>query len=181
MPSLRLRVRCTPASRSPPPFHSFDHQLTSECVHTGTESVNSNPEQLLSQLPALLAMARPEHMPTIAVRAQPACAVSSCSVVIFYRVCEQYLFRFLHDVSANSQVNMMTTSNLAVVFGPIFARPEVDTIETSLNSPLVNMCIKLMIEVREPRLLAPLMYGRELTWRMDNQNCATLLGNSSST
>ena len=99
------------------------------------------------------------------------------------RLCvrEQYLFRFLHDVSANSQVNMMTTSNLAVVFGPIFARPEVDTIETSLNSPLVNMCIKLMIEVREPRLLAPLMYGRELTWRMDNQNCATLLGNSSST
>jgi hypothetical protein len=41
----------------------------------------------------------------------------------------------------------MTASNLAIVFGPILARPEVDTIETSLYSPLVNVCVKLMIEV----------------------------------
>lgn len=36
----------------------------------------------------------------------------------------QFILKYLHQVAANSSVNLMTTQNLAVVFGPCFIRSE---------------------------------------------------------
>lgn len=41
----------------------------------------------------------------------------------------------------------MTPSNIAIVFGPTLMRPEVETMETTLNSPLVNHTVQRLIEV----------------------------------
>lgn len=56
--------------------------------------------------------------------------------------------RFLvNEVSTHSEVNKMTPSNIAIVFGPTLLRPKVETIETSLSSPLVNHAIERIIIV----------------------------------
>lgn len=41
----------------------------------------------------------------------------------------------------------MTPSNLSIVFGPTLMRPEVETMETTLNSPLVNHAVERIIDV----------------------------------
>ena len=51
------------------------------------------------------------------------------------------------EVCTHSAVNKMTPSNLAIVFGPTLMRPEVETMDTTLNSPLVNHGIERIIEV----------------------------------
>jgi len=56
------------------------------------------------------------------------------------------LMRFLGKVSANSAVNKMNTTNLSIVFGPTLLRPETETIETTLNSPIVNGIVQRIIE-----------------------------------
>lgn len=58
-----------------------------------------------------------------------------------------YLVRFLHMVSTKSAVNKMNTTNLSIVFGPTLLRPETETIETTLNSPIVNGIVQRIIEV----------------------------------
>ena len=37
---------------------------------------------------------------------------------------------------------------MAIVFGPTLMRPETETLETTLDSPLVNHTIQRIIEVR---------------------------------
>lgn len=60
-----------------------------------------------------------------------------------------YLVRFLYKVSTKSAVNKMNTTNLSIVFGPTLLRPETETIETTLNSPIVNGIVQRIIENHE--------------------------------
>jgi hypothetical protein len=41
----------------------------------------------------------------------------------------------------------MTASNIAIVFGPNLIRPEIETLETALNCPIVNHVIQRLVEV----------------------------------
>jgi len=59
----------------------------------------------------------------------------------------KYLMDFLiKEVSIHFDVNKMTPSNLAIVFGPTLMRPKIETMETTLNSPLVNHSVQRIIE-----------------------------------
>ena len=51
------------------------------------------------------------------------------------------------EVITQSDVNKMTGRNTAIVFGPALMRPEIETVETTLNSPMVNLCVQRIIEV----------------------------------
>lgn len=41
----------------------------------------------------------------------------------------------------------MSESNVAIVFGPTLIRPKIETITTTLNSPIVNSAVQFFIEV----------------------------------
>ena len=41
---------------------------------------------------------------------------------------------------------MMGASNLAIVFGPSMLRPRIESIESSLNCPVINRAVQLIIE-----------------------------------
>jgi len=58
----------------------------------------------------------------------------------------EYLIRFLRKLCDNSSVNRMSESNVAIVFGPTLIRAKVETIETTLNSPIVNSAIQALLE-----------------------------------
>ena len=58
-----------------------------------------------------------------------------------------YLMRFLSKLCENSTVNKMSASNASIVFGPTLIRARVETIETTLNSPIVNSAVQVLIEV----------------------------------
>lgn len=65
------------------------------------------------------------------------------------RVCDwviQYLVRFLSKVASHKEQNMMGASNLAIVFGPSMLRPRIESIESSLNCPVINRAVQLIIE-----------------------------------
>jgi len=57
-----------------------------------------------------------------------------------------YLMRFLSKLCENSTVNKMSASNASIVFGPTLIRARVETIETTLNSPIVNSAVQVLIE-----------------------------------
>jgi len=58
------------------------------------------------------------------------------------------LMEFLvREVCVHSAVNKMTPSNLSIVFGPTLMRPEKETMETTLNSPLVNNIVQCILEL----------------------------------
>ncbi|GAM23225.1 hypothetical protein SAMD00019534_064000 [Acytostelium subglobosum LB1] len=57
----------------------------------------------------------------------------------------QMLLLFLRFIGQNSDVNKMTYSNLAIVFGPNLVKPVQQTIETSLKIPLINNVITMML------------------------------------
>lgn len=59
----------------------------------------------------------------------------------------KYLIGFLGRVIKNSAINKMTASNVAIVFGPSMLRPQVDTMNTALNSPFVNQALLYILEV----------------------------------
>lgn len=58
----------------------------------------------------------------------------------------KYLIEFLTSVCKHSEVNKMTESNIAIVFGPTLLRPEEESLESSLNSPLVNQTIHRFLD-----------------------------------
>ena len=60
------------------------------------------------------------------------------------KVLVEFLVR---EVCVHSGVNKMTPSNLSIVFGPTLMRPEKETMETTLNSPLVNNVVQCILEV----------------------------------
>ena len=43
----------------------------------------------------------------------------------------------------------MSESNIAIVFGPTLLRPRKETMETTLDSPLVNQAVQRLIEVKK--------------------------------
>lgn len=60
----------------------------------------------------------------------------------------KYLMNFLvKEVQVQSHLNKMTPTNLSIVFGPTLMRPEKETMETTLNSPLINHIVQRIIEV----------------------------------
>ena len=96
-----------------------------------------------------------------------------------WRCDKQYLIAFLALVCENSQVNKMTPSNLAIVFGPTLMRPKTETIESTLNSPLVNHVFQRFIEVCLPLLISPLFASLSDGFRRDRtifrpSTCETL-------
>jgi len=58
----------------------------------------------------------------------------------------EYIIRFLSTLCKNAAVNKMTASNIAIVFGPNLLRPEVESLETALNCPIVNHVIQRFVE-----------------------------------
>eukprot|EP01094_Clydonella_sp_ATCC50884_P019822 TRINITY_DN3965_c0_g1_i2.p1 TRINITY_DN3965_c0_g1~~TRINITY_DN3965_c0_g1_i2.p1 ORF type:complete len:802 (+),score=244.61 TRINITY_DN3965_c0_g1_i2:129-2534(+) len=104
----------------PEPLMGWDdtfHKLVKLRESTGQDDV-----QALKGIPSIIEDVKPLYLPTI-----------------------RHLLKFLFEVSKHSDQNMMTASNLSIVFGPVLARPKIDTIETSLRSPLANQIVMLMI------------------------------------
>eukprot|EP01102_Stenamoeba_stenopodia_P021457 TRINITY_DN8645_c0_g4_i1.p1 TRINITY_DN8645_c0_g4~~TRINITY_DN8645_c0_g4_i1.p1 ORF type:complete len:838 (-),score=256.72 TRINITY_DN8645_c0_g4_i1:134-2569(-) len=56
------------------------------------------------------------------------------------------LIGFLRKVAEQSESNKMTPFNLAIVFGPAILRPPMDTIEGTLDIPIVNNILQILIE-----------------------------------
>jgi len=56
------------------------------------------------------------------------------------------LFAFLNKVAARSEVNKMTSQNLAIVFSQILLRPKIETIELLRHAPKVAKVLKVIIE-----------------------------------
>jgi len=87
----------------------------------------------------------------------------------------KYLIRFLQEVEAQSHVNKMTVSNLAIVFGPNLIRAKVETVQCALEMPLLQGIVQILIEHSETvwgiepppsarcsRPLSTLFVGRDL-------------------
>ena len=47
----------------------------------------------------------------------------------------------------------MSSSNAPIVFGPTLLRPEKETMESTLNSPLVNQAIQRFIDVSSKEIV----------------------------
>jgi len=62
-----------------------------------------------------------------------------------------HLIQFLCKVSACSEENKMTTSNLSIVFGPTCLWPKENSLESAMDMPYVNSVVQLMIE--DPSLI----------------------------
>jgi len=58
----------------------------------------------------------------------------------------KYLVQFLQDIEEHSDVNKMTVSNLAIVFGPNILRPAIESVQTALEMPLAQGVVQLLIE-----------------------------------
>eukprot|EP01102_Stenamoeba_stenopodia_P022646 TRINITY_DN9523_c0_g2_i2.p1 TRINITY_DN9523_c0_g2~~TRINITY_DN9523_c0_g2_i2.p1 ORF type:complete len:516 (+),score=110.47 TRINITY_DN9523_c0_g2_i2:570-2117(+) len=58
----------------------------------------------------------------------------------------EILLLFFAKVAQHSNQNKLSSSHLAVVFGPILLRPEVETIESANNTPKVVAVTKFMID-----------------------------------
>jgi hypothetical protein len=59
----------------------------------------------------------------------------------------QYLLAFLHRVSSRSHINKMSSSNLALIFGPNLLRPKAETAEALVQqTPKINQILEFLIE-----------------------------------
>ena len=58
----------------------------------------------------------------------------------------KYLLSFLQDLSKYSKYTKMTSSNLALVLVPNVVRPEKDTVDTAMQSPIVQRIFEYLIE-----------------------------------
>lgn len=58
----------------------------------------------------------------------------------------EFLMDFFRDVAAKQSVNMMSSANLAMCFGPNIISPAEHTIETTLSIPKTNQAITKMID-----------------------------------
>jgi len=60
------------------------------------------------------------------------------------------LILFLGSIAENSDVNMMTAYNLAIVFAPNILRPKPDTLDQSIyEQPVITNLVKILIEEYE--------------------------------
>lgn len=53
---------------------------------------------------------------------------------------------FLHRVSAQNQLNLMTVSNLGVIFGPTLMRSQEETVAAMMNIKFQNIVVEILIE-----------------------------------
>ncbi|TRY99637.1 hypothetical protein DNTS_004828 [Danionella cerebrum] len=56
------------------------------------------------------------------------------------------LIKHLHVVSTHSQTNLMTVSNLGVIFGPTLMRSQEETVAAMMNIKFQNIVVELLIE-----------------------------------
>ncbi|XP_059382319.1 rho GTPase-activating protein 42-like [Carassius carassius] len=56
------------------------------------------------------------------------------------------LIKHLHVVSTHSQKNMMTVSNLGVIFGPTLMRSQEETVAAMMNIKFQNIVVEILIE-----------------------------------
>lgn len=56
------------------------------------------------------------------------------------------LIRHLHKVAANAKVNLMTPSNLGVIFGPNLLRPKEETVASIMDIKFCNEVVEILIE-----------------------------------
>eukprot|EP00026_Physarum_polycephalum_P005224 Phypoly_transcript_05255.p1 GENE.Phypoly_transcript_05255~~Phypoly_transcript_05255.p1 ORF type:complete len:563 (+),score=75.83 Phypoly_transcript_05255:228-1916(+) len=85
-------------------------------------SAISNEKEMMNQLKMVMVVLPPAHISIL-----------------------KLLLPSLKKFSENSKVNMMTTSNLAIVFGPSLIRPQVDSFETVLHTVNINALTTLLI------------------------------------
>jgi len=57
-----------------------------------------------------------------------------------------FVLEFLKEVNAHSEKNKMKVNALAAIFGSILMRPKIETLESSIHIPLVNLITQVMIE-----------------------------------
>lgn len=58
----------------------------------------------------------------------------------------EILLLFLSRVGEHCDKNKMSPANLAIAFGPLLLRPEVETIESMMNAAKITGIMKFMIE-----------------------------------
>ncbi|XP_053356308.1 rho GTPase-activating protein 42-like isoform X1 [Clarias gariepinus] len=58
----------------------------------------------------------------------------------------QILIKHLQTVSTHSKTNMMTVSNLGVIFGPTLMRSQEDTVAAMMNIKFQNVVVEILIE-----------------------------------
>jgi len=58
----------------------------------------------------------------------------------------RFLLEFLGAIAQHSEMNKMTTSNLAIVFGPTLLWSEHNTLESAMDTPYVNSAVQIVIE-----------------------------------
>ncbi|GAA6082567.1 rho GTPase-activating protein 42 isoform X1, partial [Tachysurus ichikawai] len=58
----------------------------------------------------------------------------------------QILIKHLLTVSAHSKTNMMTVSNLAVIFGPTLMRSQEETVAAMMNIKFQNVVVEILIQ-----------------------------------
>ncbi len=81
-------------------------------------------------------------------------SISPSLIHIHHRRLLQRMTQLLKLIAANSQVNKMTTHNLAICFGPSILRPETETMESSIREiPIATEFIARLI-----------MFTTELFW-----------------
>lgn len=51
-----------------------------------------------------------------------------------------------HRVSTQSQLNLMTVSNLGVIFGPTLMRSQEETVAAMMNIKFQNIVVEILIE-----------------------------------
>lgn len=57
-----------------------------------------------------------------------------------------FLFLFICRVSLHSQQNLMTVSNLGVIFGPTLMRAQEETVAAMMNIKFQNIVVEILIE-----------------------------------
>ena len=56
------------------------------------------------------------------------------------------MFHFLFQVADNSDINMMTVSNLGVCFGPTLLRAEEESVAAIIDIKFGNVVVEILIE-----------------------------------
>lgn len=73
------------------------------------------------------------------------CATSLIEKHVLYLLIIYLLF-FIGRVSLHSQQNLMTVSNLGVIFGPTLMRAQEETVAAMMNIKFQNIVVEILIE-----------------------------------
>ncbi|XP_069748814.1 oligophrenin-1 isoform X4 [Narcine bancroftii] len=67
----------------------------------------------------------------------------------------ELIIKHLVNVCSHSKENLMTASNLGVIFGPTLMRPQEDTVAAMMNIKFQNIVVEILIEHYEKIFLSP--------------------------